>query len=844
MTVTSTLARPFRCPATQSFHWHPLALATALALLQLSRAAQAQLPPGTPAAPPPAANAASAPFSLPGVLTGGSRADGGKAPIFFEADQLEGEAGERTRATGSVRLRQGDMTMRADELTHTQADNMARALGHVRITKQGNVFTGPELFLQLDRLEGEFIQPKFWFARTQAGGDAERVEFLGENHLRAYRTSYTSCTPENTADGRPGEPDWALKTSEVDLNFATDEGRAKNAVVWFKGVPILAAPSMTFPLSDARKSGLLPPSFYFDSKSGFEFAQPYYWNIAPDQDATIAPTLSSRRGPGLDAEYRYLGEHDRGSINVFGLPGDRIAGRDRGRFELDHKGSRSSASSPSQTTYTLRVDRVSDDDYWKDFTHHRPSKVPRLYDSHARIEQVLNERNWGLGDSQTTLYGSVQTWQTLKDLDPKNDPTLSHIDTPYRRTPQLGVRSRSGSDTGLVWRLQGEFNRFTNEDTSKVAGNRMHATGRLERPFDLGGVILTPAVSAQSTHYDLDNALSNGSRSASRTIPTFSLDATMTLERPVNMFGRDMIQTLEPRIQYVRTPYRDQSILPLFDSAARDFNQYAIFSENAFTGADRVSDANQITVGATSRLLDPRTGGEALRLGVVQKVLLSDQRLNPNGEGPITQRLSDLLLLGSTSVIPYWYLDSTLQFQSQNRQMEHATASVRYSPGAWRTISATYRYNRESSEQMDLAWQWPLAGRTPSLQKMMAQASAPELNATGLHPAGAGQCGGTWYSVGRVSYSMRESRLISTLAGIEYDAGCWIGRFVIERVAIGQTKATSRLMFQLELVGLSRLALGTNPLRTLRDNIPGYQLLRNESLPTTANRPTPFTEDD
>ena len=218
------------------------------------------------AAAAPSASGASAPsalsFSLPRIVTGGKQ---GKEPMYFEADHLEGEAGERTRATGKVRLRQGDLSLQADELTHTQADNTARAVGKVRIERQGNIFMGPELSLQLDRLEGEFVSPRFWFARPQAGGSAELVEFLGEKRLRATRTTYSSCTPANTSEGLPGEPDWSLQTSSVYMDMEANEGTARNAVIWFKGVPILAALYLSFLLSDACKSGLLPSSFYFDS---------------------------------------------------------------------------------------------------------------------------------------------------------------------------------------------------------------------------------------------------------------------------------------------------------------------------------------------------------------------------------------------------------------------------------------------------------------------------------------------------------------------------------------------------------------------------------------------------
>lgn len=859
MTVNPLLACPPRRPLAT--RWTPTALAAGLALasLALTASARAQAVDASPpnllaqaaatAAAAAPATAASAPvglsFSLPSVVTGSQR---GKEPMYFEADHLEGEAGERTRATGSVRLRQGDLSLRADELIHTQRDNTARALGKVRVARQGNIFIGPELSLQLDRLEGEFVRPHFWFARTRAGGHADLVEFLGEKRLRATRTTYSSCTPANTADGLPGEPDWSLQTSSVFMDMEANEGTARNAVIWFKGVPILAAPYLSFPLSDARKSGLLPPSFYFDSKSGFEFSLPYYWNIAPDQDATIAPLLSTRRGLGLDLEYRYLNPRDRGTLNLFGMPNDRVATRSRGMVDFAHQGSLRVGSSPSQTVYDLQWQRVSDDDYWRDFAHSLPSDTPRLYDSHLSVERVLNERNWGLGDSQTTLYAGVQTWQTLKDLDPASDPALSAIEAPYRRTPQVGIRSRSGVAQGLNWQLQGEFNRFTHPDDGKVSGNRLHAVGQLDQPFDLGPLTLTPRLALHSTNYDLDRAAGGERRSVTRTIPTFSLDARTELERPVELFGHQLTQTLEPRVRYVRTPYRDQSMLPLFDSAPRDFNQYAIFSsdnnDNAFTGVDRISDANEITMGATSRLLNER-GTETLRFGVVQKWLLSDQRLNPNGTEPIKAGLSDMLLLGSTHVIPNWYLDGTVQLGADNQATQQATLGARFSPGAWRTIGATYRYNRDKSEQIEIGWQWPLAGRKPPLQEVMSLASSTDVAKPGQILSGsAPSCGGTWYTVGRVVYDKRDHRFTNTLAGVEYDAGCWIGRFVMERVALGQSEATTRLMFQLELIGLSRLALGSNPLRTLQDNIPGYRLLRDDAQQPPALAPQQFLDDD
>ncbi len=821
MTVTRFFDRPTAAP------WTPIAQAACLVAIAWVGLAPAQ-------AQDSRDNVSGAPrlgFTLP------TAPHNGGLPLYFEADTLEGSTGSQTRATGSVKLRQGEMTLKADELIHTQVDNTAKATGHVQIKRQGNVFTGPQLRLALDTMEGEFIRPTYWFWRVQAGGKADLIEFQGSNRLIATHATYSSCTPENTADLATFKPAWELATSKVDMNFETNEGRAENAVVWFQGLPILAAPVLTFPLNDQRKSGWLPPSFDLDNRSGFEFSIPYYWNIAPNYDATLTPTLAVKRGTGLDTEVRYLLPHDSGSLRVYALPDDQlVGGRNRGMMDLHDTGTVVSSQSPSVTAYDLRWRRVSDDDYWKDFPRNLPSVTPRLYDSHAQVEHQLNSRNWGLGSSQTTVYGGVQAWQTLKDLDPTADPALSSIVAPYGRE-QVGLHSRSAQDSGVTWNLQGELNHFSNQDRTQITGTRLQAVASVEKMFGSpGGVMLLPRLSANTASYNLDQPLTDGRRAVSRTVPTFSLDASAVFERPLHLFDQDLFQTLEPRIRYVRTPYVDQSDIPLFDSAARDFNQYSIYSDNAYTGVDRISDANQVTLGVTSRMINADSGSEAMRLGVVQKLLLADQRINPDSDQPLTQRLSDMLLLGSTSVIPNWSLDGSLQLSAIKHRTERAVIGTRFSPGPWKTVSVAYRYARNSSEQVDLGWQWPFAGATPTLTNLLKDSLAASGGAESSGPDT--HCGGTWYAVGRLNYSVRDKQLANSLLGVEYDAGCWIARVVSERVSVGRATSSSRIMFQLELVGLSRI--GSSPLKALKDNIPGYRLLResNSLLSTQGSQPT------
>jgi LPS-assembly protein len=317
-----------------------------------------------------------------------------------------------------------------------------------------------------------------------------------------------------------------------------------------------------------------------------------------------------------------------------------------------------------------------------------------------------------------------------------------------------------------------------------------------------------------AARYDKAGLLA-GTRHA-RVIPTFSQDAGIELERQTQAFGRTLHQTLEPRLLYVQTPFKDQAELPNYDAAAKDFNFVSLYSDNAFSGIDRVSDAHQLTAGFTTRLVDAASGAEALRLGLVQRYLLRAQRITARPDGlpggvPLEQRLSDALLLGSTSVFPGWTLDGALQYSPDISRTVRTVAGARYSPGPFRTVGVAYRLTRGASEQLELGWQWPLFSAA-------AGARAPA--------AGKPGCKGAWYSVGRVNYSLQDSRVTDSILGFEYDAGCWIGRVVAERLSTGRSEATTRLLLQLELVGLSRI--GSNPLKVLKDNIPGYRLLRDE----------------
>jgi LPS-assembly protein len=302
---------------------------------------------------------------------------------------------------------------------------------------------------------------------------------------------------------------------------------------------------------------------------------------------------------------------------------------------------------------------------------------------------------------------------------------------------------------------------------------------------------------------------------ADRVLPTFSLDGGLVFERNTSYFGRAFLQTLEPRAFYVNTPFRDQSKLPNYDTAQNDFNFATIYTENEFGGQDRISDSNLLTLGITTRLLDPQTGAEAAKFGVAQRVRFSDERVTLPGGAPISERLSDILFGASMNFVPQWSVDTTVQFNPKTSKTIRSTFGARYSPSPYHVITAAYRFQADASEQVDVGWQWPLNDLWGDKGHYLGP--------------GLGEGEGRWYSVGRMNYSIMDRRLVDAVMGLEYDAGCWLGRIVVERLSAGTSSANKRILFQLEFVGLSRL--GSNALQTLKENIPRYQFLREQVLP-------------
>lgn len=740
-------------------------------------------------------------------------------PSFVSGEQLYGQTDGVVTLEGAAELRRHDLVIKADRLEYNQQSSEARASGQVLINRAGNRFEGPELQLNVDSNKGHFKQPRFSILATEGLGEASRVDFLDKDRLEARDARYSTCP-------RPAEgawkPDWEVSASRIELDNAGGVGVAHGGVLTFQGVPFLGVPYLSFPLSDQRKSGVLPPAVNIDNVSGLELTLPYYLNIAPQFDATLYPTLMSKRGLDLGGEFRYLQPHFGGQARVAYMPNDQLRGQDRWGYSLQHGhgistgGLLADLGLHSPLGLRLNLNRVSDDNYWRDFPRSSTSLTSRLLTSEAVM-------NWSQGPWDFSV--GAYRWQTLQDV-------AAPIVPPYDRLPAVALRYAQEHQTwaglrGWSWSLLTDHTRFHSNPllTRQPNGTRGLLVARVGQRWEAPGWFVAPSLQLHHANYRFDAPLSDGARSTHRSLPTFSIDSGLVFERETGFFGRNFVQTLEPRAFFTWTPTRDQNRLPNYDSAANDFNFATVYTENTFGGHDRIADLRALTVGVTSRLLDPGTGAEVVRLGLAQRYLLREQSVvlpaqscvsaSAAGCSPVTNRLSDVLLGARVNWSPRWSTDANIQYSTDERQSVRTTLSGRYTPGNYRSFSAAYRLQRGTSEQIDLGWQWPLS-------QLWSDPGAHTTPGRALGPQ-------QWYSVGRINYSMPDRKIVDLVAGFEYDAGCWIGRLVFERLTTGLTTATQRVLFQIEFSGFSRL--GSNPLQTLKNHVPRYQYLREDINP-------------
>jgi LPS-assembly protein len=703
-----------------------------------------------------------------------------RLPIFVDADEIRGRQEHDIEARGSARLRTRGKALFADWLFYQTGPDEVEAAGNVRLEQNGDVLEGTRLKLNLETEQGYLQQPRYQLnmnrARTDAPGtrsdaaiggfsqpargDAKEFLFVGENRYRVEQGRYTTCGP--------GQDDWFIRARDLDLNKNTNVGTAYDASVVFFDQTILYTPWMDFPLSDERKSGFLSPTIGTSGKSGAEFSIPYYWNIAPHRDYTVTPHIMAKRGLLVGNEFRYLGAGYAGVARAEVLPHDRQTGEDRWAAYYLHN----QVWGPWSLYANLQ--KVSDNDYFRELSNniHATSKILLPREARATRTGALGSNGYW------TFSGFVQRWQTLQDPE-------APITPPYNRWPQLTFDTVNYDIYKTDVTLNSSYVDF--HHPTLVNGRRLVAYPSVSLPLQTSYAFLKPKIGVHYTRYDLDRSTTTA-RDADRTVPIFSTEGGLVFERNTTFGGRDYLHTLEPKVFYVYAPFRDQSQLPNFDSSLSDINFATIYSENQFSGQDRINDANQLTVGVTSRLIDPETGVEQLRVGLAQRFYFKGQQVTLPGTPVRSETSSDILAALSGRVTRSVIAEAGIQYNREFDETRKMALGVRYQPDVGKVLNVGYRFTRHTLENVDLSAQWPIARG--------------------------------FSGVGRVNYSLRDGRIAEGLAGIEYNGGCWVVRLVGHNVAVGTGDASRSIFLQLELNGVARV--GSNPLDVLRQNIAGY----------------------
>jgi LPS-assembly protein len=688
--------------------------------------------------------------------------------IVFEVGRLEAQFGEYPTAlmTGGVLLRQGNRLTGADSARYDPLQKSLLLDGEVR-------YEDPDSFIRSDSAELSYNLGRIRFEGADftlddntARGAADALEINQEGRLELDNVSYTTCPPESN--------DWILEAKDIDLDTKSGVGTARSVKLRFQGVPILYTPYISFPIGDARKSGILAPQAGTSGRSGTQIRLPFYWNIAPNYDATITSTILADRGLQIGADFRYLTDTMDGHVNVEHLASDNMFNDSRTMMQLQHR-------TMFVNGWRNRVDfrEVSDNQYFEDLGGSM---------SISSITHLDRRISFDYHTKSMSFFGQVQDFQTIDQFDPVANPEgVLPEDEPYRRVPQLLVHgSWPDKFLGMRFGLDGELVNFHHDEG--VTGWRVNVSPTVELPIARPGWFITPAATLDYTQYELQDTEPGQVVDPRRTVPIGSLDMGMVLERSMRG-STNRIQTLEPRLLYVHVPHRDQDDLPVFDTITPDLNLVSLYRKNRFLGVDRIADTDQVSFGITSRILDVSSGKELMTATIGQTRYLSESGVTLPGESFVSEATSDYIAELRFLLFDNLNFDLGHQWGEKDRGTTQSQARLQYRPASNKILNLAYRFRRDSLEQGDLSWSWPVSSQ--------------------------------WNFVGRYKFSFREDRALEQFYGIEYESCCWGLRLVSRRhISTRDGTRDSSIGLQLVLKGMS--SIGTAADKMLERGILGY----------------------
>lgn len=693
----------------------------------------------------------------------------------ISADRIAGQTNVRARAEGDVIIERNDQTLNADWVDYDQQADVVRAGDSFTLTRgDGQTVRGKELHYDLSHESGRAADAQFAVeheSRRLQGVSAE-MEMRDKNHYAMRGVKFNTCNP--------GDRSWYIQAAELKADRESGIGTARHARLVFGGVPVLYTPWADFPLNGNRKSGLLVPTIKIGS-DGTELELPYYFNLAPNYDATLAPGIITARGATLGGEFRYLQDKYSGSLKAKYLPHDRRSPH-RHRYEAEfahlHR---------FNTDLSGGIDyrQVSDDDYYRDF-----------YGRNEIAENVhLNRSAWL--DYRRDLFGqpvqmrlSVQRYQTLSDAQGRKQ-------RPYAILPRFSAAWQKNFGLGQ-FNIDTQFTRF--EHSELQSGSRLVIYPSWQWDFSRPWGYVRPKIGVHATRYWLKGKDGYESRTLSRVLPLTNVDAGLAFERKTTLFGKSYLQTLEPRVFYNYIPAKSQNDLPNFDTSLNGFSYAQLFRENIYSGQDRINASNSLSVGLQSRLIDAATGAERFRAGIGRKYYFRDDNVLLDGSIEHGRRWrSDIAAFAGGRIGDNWHADLSWHYNESAKATQRFDIGASYNPEPGKVISARFKYGAREEiytgfygklKHIDFAAQWPINERL--------------------------------YAIGRFNYSLSPHTPLEQMAGLEYKSacGCWSVSVVGQRYVNGLNSRKNAFFVTLQLKDLS--SLGKDPYEQLRLAIPGY----------------------
>lgn len=678
------------------------------------------------------------------------------ADTEIKGRQTQSSDGDSYVLEGDASIQQLDQLIRADRFTYARKSTAWTAQGNVRYQDRDMLLAASDASGTTEPNQATINQARYQLLSSRGNGRAATIVLADSDHAKLDQATFSTCPLDS--------PSWEFRAADIDLDQADGVGRARNVTFRVGNVPVFWLPYATFPLDDRRKSGFLYPALGYDNQRGFDISTPYYLNLAPNYDATLTPRLMTQRGLMLGGQFRYLTESSRGTVEAEWLPNDRDTNRSRSLLHWDD-----STRFNANWGATVDLNHVSDDRYFEDFGRSLSIAATTLLPSSAYFRGQGNWWKASIGGDEYQI----------------TDPTLSSSAEPYRRLP----RATFDADRTLVGNLdagiRSEYVSFSKDNA--VDGRRLDLYPYLAYPMETAAWFVRPELGYRYTSYQIDR---DTEKSPHRGTPVASVDAGLHFERALDFGGHGYTQSLEPRVYYLRVPYRDQDNLPLFDTQEVPFSFGQLFRSNRFVGADRQMDANNLTVAVTSRLIEDSTGSERASLSLGQIRYFDDQRVQLPGRtetdfsgstyvGELDLRLNDR-----------WRATFSNQWNPNSDQTDLSAVGIQNRFGKEGVFNVSYRFRRDLLEQADASVLIPL---NPS-----------------------------WRLVGRWNYSIFDRQTLEAFAGIEHESCCISWRLLARRYVHNVERDMSNaLYFEVEFKGVGSLGQKTGDF--LRRAILGYQ---------------------